>query len=242
MKQTTFITTFSERGYNDYGKRWIDTFLENTSDVNAAIFTEFDLPSPDARVTVLNFDKFIPEHKSWLAEFNTAYTNATRDEYQRQFAIRFSYKAFVMMYAIEHMVGYVVWLDGDCVFKPNSYSKFARLILENNFIAIQVDKIRDNDIWKSEDHAESGIVVFDLDHPDRQAFLESFKYHYDAVRMAAMIQPYDGFVIMRLCKNINYVDLLPADYTIVDLDPELTFIHPELKQRFVHYIGNKPIQ
>jgi hypothetical protein len=244
-KKTTFITTFSKQGYQDYGQRWIETFIKNTSDVNAVIFTDFDLPSPDARITVLNFDKVIPEHKSWLEEFKTTYnaqTDAKLNEYEKLFGIRFSYKAHVMMYAIEHMAGYVVWLDGDCVFKPNSYSNFASSVLENNFIAVQVDKFESSMIWRSEDHVESGIVVFDLDHPDRRTFLKSFENHYKPMHMASMPQPYDGFVIMRTCKNtgIQYKDLLPPDYTIFDNNPELTFIHPELKSRFVHYIGQKP--
>lgn len=243
-KKTTFITTFSKKGYHDYGKRWIDTFIENTSDVHAVILTDFDLTVSDTRITVLNFDQVIPTHKQWIAEFDTAYTNAERHQFERQFGIRFSYKAHAMMYAMECLTGYVVWLDGDCVFKPNSYVDFASSILENNFIAVQIDKFESTLIWRSEDHVESGIVVFDLDHPDRETFLKSFKTHYEPVHMASMPQPYDGFVIMRVCKktNIKYNDLLPPDYTIFHNEPHLTFIHPELKSRFIHYIGNKPYE
>ena len=242
IKPTTFVTTFSQKNYFDYGQRWIETFIKNTSDVNAVIFTDFDLPSPDARVTILNFDELIPEHKSWLEEFSTTYTKHTkaeRNEYERLFGIRFSYKAHVIMYAIAHMAGYVVWLDGDCVFKPNSYSNFASSILENNFIAVQVDKVAANDEWKTEDHVESGIVVFDMDHPDKNKFLDKFTELYDPTTIAQMERPYDGFVLMRTCRSINFVDLLPPNYTITDLDPTLTFIHPELQQRFIHDIGNK---
>lgn len=243
-KKTTFITTFSEQGYHDYGQQWIQTFITNTSDVQASIFTDFDLPSPDPRIIILNFNELIPEHKVWISEFNTTYTahiNTERYKFERQAGIKFSYKAHVIMYALTHMTDYIVWLDGDCVFKPNVYVEFANAVLKNNFIAMQVDKVRDNDVWKIEDHVESGIVVFDLDHPDKQLFLKSFTNQYKPMHMATMSQPYDGFVIMRACKNINiqYEDLFPPEYTIFDLNPDLTFIHPELKSRFVHYIGHQ---
>lgn len=235
MKKTTFITTFSSRGYEAHGKHWIQTFIENTTDVYATIFVDFELPSPDPRIEVLNFDHCIPQHKTWVNTFKPLH----KDDRERGLGVTFSYKAFVMMYALHNMSDYVVWLDSDCVFKKNVHNNFAEKSLHNKFIAIQVDKVAINDIWKTEEHAESGIVVFDMNHPDKNKFLNKFEEMYDPIAMSKMVMPYDGFVIRRACREIDFIDLFPKDYTMKTLDSGATFIHPELQQRFVHNIGNK---
>lgn len=236
MKQTTFITTFSHKGYKQHGKTWIESFINNTSDVKAIIFTDFDLSISHNRITVLNFNEVIPEHKLWIDKFNSLpHKNIT----EKKLGVKFSYKSFVMMYALDMLTEYVVWLDSDCIFKPNEYSSFAETILNNKFISVQVDKVAVNDSWKTEEHVESGIVIFDMSHEDKIKFKNKFKELYDPYQMSKMIKPYDGFILMRSCKEVEFVDLFPEDYTILELDPNLTFIHPELKSRFIHNIGHK---
>jgi hypothetical protein len=173
-KNTTFITTFSLNGYNAHGKYWIESFIKNTSNVNAIIFVDFELSISDPRIKVLNFNDYIPEHKTWVETFNGLHKN----EKEKKLGVVFSYKAFVMMYALNNLSEYVVWLDSDCIFKPNAYTDFAQNVLNNKFISIQVDKVVENDWWKTEDHVESGIVIFDMDHPNKTKFLNKFKELY----------------------------------------------------------------
>jgi hypothetical protein len=235
MKKTTFITTFSKKGYDNHGKYWIESFLENTNNVNAIIFADFDLQVNDDRIKILNFDEAMPEHKNWIDLFEKLH----KDKGQCKLGIVFSYKSFVIMYALSKMSEYVVWLDSDCVFKKNTYDDFAQKVLNNKFISVQVDKVSEKNDWKSEEHVESGIVIFDMDHPDKNKFLNRFEEMYSPESMAKMQEPYDGFVIRRVCKEIDFVDLFPPNYTIKYLDPNQTFIHPEVQQRFIHNIGNK---
>jgi hypothetical protein len=232
-KKTTFVTTFSHKGYETHGKHWIDSFIKNTYNVHAVIFVDFDLKISDKRIKVLNFNECIPTHKDWI----NSYISLNKDKQQEKDGIKFSYKAFAMMYALKHLSEYVVWLDSDCVFKDNTYYNFAENILDNKFIAVQVDKVDVNEIWKSENHAESGIVVFDTEHPDKNKFLGEFEKLYEPYNLAQMKLPYDGFAIMRSCKELDFVDLFPSGYTIKSLNPDNTFIHPEVKQRFTHHIG-----
>jgi len=235
MKNTIFVTTFSAKSYNDHGKYWIESFIKNTSNVNAIVFVDFNLFISDPRIKVLNFNDFIPEHKDWVEAFNSLHKN----DHERKLGVKFSYKSFVMLYALNNLSEYVIWLDSDCIFKPNTYDDFAQKVLNNKFISVQVDKVAINDWWKKEEHVESGIVVFDMDHPDKTKFLNKFKELYHPENMAKMERPYDGFVIMRSCREVDFADLLPPNYTIMDLDSNLTFIHPELKQRLIHNIGHK---
>ena len=232
-KKTTFITTFSHKGYETHGKDWIESFIKNTYNVYAVVFVDFDLKISDKRIKVLNFNECIPTHADWI----NSYISLNKNKQQEKDGIKFSYKAFVMMYALKHLSEYVVWLDSDCVFKDNTYYNFAEKILDNKFIAVQVDKVDVNEIWKSEDHAESGIVVFNTEHQDKNKFLSEFEKLYEPYNVAQMNLPYDGFVIMRSCKELDFVDLFPPGYTIKSVSPDDTFIHPEVKQRFIHYIG-----
>lgn len=236
MKQTTFITTFSQKGYKPHGKAWIESFINNVKDAKAIIFTDYDLQVSHEKITVVNFNELIPEHKLWVDKFNGL---PNKNISEKKLGVKFSYKSFVMMYAFEHLSEYVIWLDSDCVFKTNEYSNFAESVLDNKFISVQVDKVAINDWWKTEEHVESGIVIFDMDHPDKNKFANKFKELYEPKLMAEMTKPYDGFILMRSCREVEFVDLLPEGYTILDLDPNLTFIHPELKSRFIHNIGHK---
>lgn len=235
MKNTTFITTFSQKGYKHYGKSWIDSFVKNTSDVKAVIYTDFELYVSDSRITVLNFNEEIPNHKQWIDQYN----GLRQYDKEKPLGIKFSYKSFVIIHALKNLSEYVVWVDGDCVFKPNMYNNLAKTVLNNKFIAIQVDKVGLNDLWKTENHVESGIVIFDSDHVDKPKFLKRFETLYEPENIAKMNKPYDGFVLMKACEDLDYEDLLPEDYTILDYNPQSTFTHYELMNRFTHNIGNK---
>jgi hypothetical protein len=230
-KPTKFITTFSEVGYKVYGKTWIDTFIRNAGDdVCADIYVDFELTVNDPRIRIIKYNKAIAGHDRWIKEFNRSYKGAP---YNKTMAIRFSYKSFVMMHAFANNKGrYVVWLDGDCVFKEDQTYTQLGYLLRDNVIAVQ----REHN--GGDDHCESGFVLFDPDHADAGTFIQQFTDNYVIDAVIKMVSPYDGFIIYKSLDGIEYTDLNDGyGRHGIQSDPSCTFLHPELKKRFIHNIG-----
>jgi hypothetical protein len=237
MKPIKFITTFSEIGYNLYGKTWIDTFTNNVknNNVSADIYVDSPIQVSNSKIKTINYNIAIPNHKSWCSQFDSRYSNG-HGIYAKKMGVRFSYKSFVMMHALENNKDcYVIWLDGDCIFKPNQdFSNFPESLLNGKAIASQREHNGGND------HMESGVVIFDPDHPDCEKFLDKFKQNYQIENIIKMSSPFDGFII---CKSIDQTKIPYVNLNDVygrggiQSDPSQTFLHPEINKRFHHNIG-----
>ena len=233
MKPIKFITTFSENGYALYGQRWIETFTKNVKDDNITVdlYLDFKIPILDPRINIVDYDSVIPQHKFWIKEFES---KSRHTLYNKKMGVRFSFKSFVMQHALDNNKDcYVVWLDGDCIYKPNSYN-FIDTVLNGNAVACQ------REANGGTDHIESGIVIFDVDHSDTELFNNKFKQLYQIDNLIQHDSPYDGFMIYLALKEtgISYTDL-NAGYGRggIQSDPNETFLHPEIQSRFYHNIG-----
>jgi hypothetical protein len=231
MKSIKFITTFSKNGYDLYGQDWINTFTSNAKgDIKADIYVEFPLEVTDDRINIIDFDSVVPNHKDWTKQFQQTFKG---DEYHRKMGVRFSFKSFVMMHALENNKDcYVIWLDGDCIYKPQTFETFPENVIQGKSIACQKEG--------NSGHVESGIVIFDVDHKDTKTFLTKFKENYLIENIIKMSSPFDGFVIGNTLKDTN-IDFINLNNLFgkdgIQSDPTLTFLNPELKKRFVHNIG-----
>lgn len=249
----TYFTTFNEDGYLLYGKSWIRSFVD-VADVNknikARIYCEGFVPDiPHESIEYVDFGQAIPEHGRWKTE----YTQRTEHmSYTKKMTIRFSHKAFVIQHALDNPSDrYMVWLDGDCVFKPADHTMFASTVTNNKVLACQVEAMKGTTI----SHVESGILVFDTKHPDLERLNSAFKILYRPAQVIKMPNdaedtkadgnwqdygPYDGFILHRALvvsevafENLNATDQLDRPVSAASS----TFYHPELKTRFVHNIG-----
>jgi hypothetical protein len=237
MKPIKFITTFSGKGYQVYGKEWIKTFLENTANypnITADVYiNDMNLItiSQQNRINILDFDKEIPEHKSWINFFNN---NTQHHGHVKELDIKFSYKSFTMIKSIESInQGYVIWLDADCIFTGDDFKNFPENILEDKFIACQIEE--------HSEHVESGIVIFNVEHQQKKLFVDTMKdFYLNKDKINTFGELYDGFVIRRTINWIkpDMVDL-NKDYGIkgVQSDPNCTFLNPKIRKLFLHNIG-----
>lgn len=259
MNKTTFITTFNEIGYELYGKAWIKTFIEKTTNQNvyAKIYCENFTPDPVdcERIDFLDFYKEIPEHLEWKIRYVMTTPHL---KYTKNMTVRFSFKAFVIQHALQNIDSdYIIWLDGDCIFTGNDYENLASEIIGDCLLACQVEKYKDKN--SNVGHIESGILVFNAKHNDKNIFLEKHKEYYKIENINLMPNdsvdliidgdttwtehgPYDGFIMHKTISNLNLkIVNLNNDDTGVNsfiADPNETFTHPSLKYRFVHNIGH----
>lgn len=232
-----FFTTFNANGYELYGRKWVETFIMVANYYNkfhAKIYYEgFDPDIVHPNIHWIEFDRAIPSHRKWKRDF---LSKSSHSDYVRTMTVRFSHKAFVIQHVLDtHTDPYLIWLDGDCVFKNADYTDgFPANLLGDKFLACQLEHAH------VLHHVESGILIFDGQHPDTKTFNEEFKKWYQVDHLIGMGEPYDGFLVYKslLTTSLEYVNLNEKHGAGgIQSDPNLTFLHPEIKSRFIHNIG-----
>jgi hypothetical protein len=227
---TTVITTFSKEGYTVYGKKWLDSFIKFwPQNSKAIVYTDFKLTIDDSRIEIKDFDKSLPHH----AVYNNTVLRSNHPNTQK--AIKFSYKSYVMIDQLENCKDdYLIWADGDVETLAQIPENYATDIAKNTFIVGQLEQLK-----KGRVHVESGLVIFNLNHPHKRIFTEEFKDYYFNYRLLGMKKPYDGHVIgsIILDSKIDHIDL-NKEYNVVGAKstPEETFLNPILKNYFIHRI------
>lgn len=236
MKPIKFVTTFSKSGYHVYGKTWIESFLDKTKaypNITAKIYVN-NMPVDDFnfdKITVAEYHSSIPDYNKWLEIFKT---HSKHDQWNKDLAIKFAFKSFVMLAELKNTAdGYVIWLDADCVFLSDDFDNWPEQLLNNTFLACQREH--------GSEHVESGIIIFDAGHLEKQRYIDKFESLYMLPEEFNNFgQFFDGFAIGRTLNTINvpYVNL-NEQYGIrgIQSDPNCTFLNPEIKSRFVHNIG-----
>jgi hypothetical protein len=237
-KPITFFTTFNDNGYKLYGKDWIESFIHNVAskrnNINAIVYAHnvkgLDIEHP--QLTILDFDKEIKGH----TQFKTQYlAKSTHPDYTKKMAVRFSHKGFVIKHVLKNIKndGYLIWLDGDGIFKGGDYQYFPGNVLQDSeTLACQIE---------DDNHVESGILIFDSTHKDIDKFTKAYEKNYDINEILHKYgEPYDGHVMRRSVNHsqVKFIDLNKQHGRGgIQSDPNETFLHPEIKARFIHNIG-----
>lgn len=237
MKPVKFFTTFSDNGYNVYGKAWIESFLARTAkydNITAVVYVnnmDMSMLESTDKIKFVDFDQAIPHHSTWKKFY---LENSTQDEWNKRLALKFSFKSFVMMDVLKHTdTGYAIWLDADCIFTSTKFKDFPKDVLEGKFIACQREA--------GSEHVESGALIFDTAHTDKDIFVNKFEEFYNTPeKFNDFSQFFDGFIIGRTLNHtgIEYLDLNEG-YGLggIQSDPNCTFLNPVLRTRFFHNIG-----
>jgi hypothetical protein len=237
MRNIKFVTTFSKNGYHVYGKSWIESFLEFTKSyehITAKIYVDgmnLNTLNYGNKVEFVDFDVQMPHHREWVNLFRN---NSRHDSWNKDLAVKFSFKSFVMINELKtNNEDIVIWLDADSIFTSYDFETFPVDILNNKFLAIQKED--------GSEHCESGIVIFDSAHQDKTKFVQWFESQYlTPSEFNSYGQFFDGFVLNRTISNtaVDFIDL-NLGYGIggIQSDPSCTFLNPALRSRFYHNIG-----
>jgi len=224
---TRVITTFSKKGYDLYGKKWLLSFTEHwPADVKAYIYCDFDLPVIDKNIVAVDFDRRFPHHKNFI--------DTVKDECNQK-VIKFSYKSFVMIDQLEKCSeDFLIWLDGDVETLATVNVDAITGLCKNDLMACQVEHL-----VKDKIHIESGFIVWNLRHHQRETFTHELKEYYYNYKLLGMKRPYDGHIIGEIIQNKN-IEINDLNKGIVSSGlqdkPEDTFLHPVLKKHFIHKI------
>jgi hypothetical protein len=236
---TTVITTFSEQGYNVYGKRWIESVIQNwPEDIRVVVYIDFDLAEPADNFLIKQFDAEFPYHpefkKKIYSHYEWKWSDTIKYPVIKEKTVKFSYKSFVIIDQLEKSTdNYLIWLDGDVEtlskIVPEDFD-----FLGDNFLACQKEILN-----RGKCHIESGFLLFNLNHPIRKQFTEEFKKLYYDLELLNFKKPYDGFLLAHVIENLKVTifDFNYGNISGLQSSKDSTFQHPFLKERFIHRIG-----
>ena len=188
------LTTFHEAGWQQYGKRMVNNFLEHwPKDIKIHLYCEnVKTGLDDPRIVEHDIFDSCPEIKQYLDENNNDYNNGVRNG-KRDFkfdAIKFCYKVFAQCHRIkESKADTLIFIDADTVtFDKPPISEILQLLPEDNFTAYIG---RPNN--KKLPFAETGYIMYNIKHPNIIEFADVFKDLYTSGKIFDLEYQVDCF-------------------------------------------------
>jgi hypothetical protein len=209
------VTTFHQPGYVTYGKRMINTFLQNWPvEVNLYVYAEDCAVEESAsNLHVLNLHHVSPE----LVEFKQQWSTDPRatgkqasgpaDQKGKQpgigfkwDAVRFSHKVYSIFHAAKNCnTEWLIWMDADTVcHSPISID--------------QLDRFCQGDLCflgRKNKYTECGLYAMNLSSKSCQEFLNKFQEYYDNAETGifTLSEWHDSFVFDAVRTQVPMIEL-----------------------------------
>jgi hypothetical protein len=193
----TVVTTFNADGYNTYGRRMIQTFLQTwPQDIQLKVYAEGCRVTETApNLQVLDLEAVSPE----LVTFKNTWRNvpkangdlgpgSERKAYKWQ-AVRFSHKVYAIFHAAKHAeTEWLIWMDADMVcHSPITTQRIAEFFPDSKQLCYA---------GRSNKFTECGLYGMHLTDPAVQNFLAEFQRMYDDAENGIFTLPewHDSYV------------------------------------------------
>lgn len=210
------ITTLHEDGYNLYGKEYLLTWLKHfPKDWSIDYYAEDHTPNFESKINVLNFKN---ECNNWndyyiaiKKEVELLDSSVDKKSINRlKKALRWSFKMFTLLHALKTSSSrYLIWLDSDVYATEPPKKDWIETCLNGKCIAGQHEFI------KGALHIESGILIIDLHHKDKNKIIEWIEDGYVKRKILLESKPWDGFWLAKMFSSktveCNAVKMLHLD-------------------------------
>jgi hypothetical protein len=232
----TVVTTLHDDGYKLYGEKnlrtWCSMFPEHWK---IKYYSEKHRPKLDARVEVLDFDINCPEWQDFYSAVKSKFLSENdQDEKRKNWykkALRWSFKMYTVLHAMKNCNSkYLVWLDADVWAARRPENDWIEKCLNDTALAAQLEFI------KAGGHIETGILIFDLEHPDSKKIYDWIYSGYRDLQILEEDKPWDGIWMAKLLKG-NTVSWNNLNM-VTKKDLALAFSHASLKW-LVHGVGKR---
>ncbi len=234
------VTTFHEAGYQEYGKKCLNTFLEKwPADVELIVYAEdVDVKETAPNLTVLDHTAVLPK----LIEFRNRYgshpfANGFSPLGDGKFdflwdTIRFTNKVFAVTDAIRRTKGVadqLIWLDADTItHSPVSSSFLDKLAPRETQLATYLNR---------KNYPECGWVGYNLNHEFIDEFARRFDEIYLSGEFLEIQESHDSYIFWKIVQDMEREGLatfyLIGDSTTVGH----VFINSELGAYLDHLKG-----
>lgn len=162
------VSTFSNRGYDEYGKYFVENLKKNL-DGQVDVFLYVDdkkLFKTSSNIHKFDLEKLVPD----LTQFK----NRNKDKTFKNFmwdAVRFSHKSYAIWHAATTSnVDILIWLDADTEIINTISAEYLKTFLPDGCFTSYLGR---------EGFSETGFISFDLRNPYAKEFFSIFKNYYD---------------------------------------------------------------
>jgi hypothetical protein len=163
MPKKTVITSFTEKGYQQYGKKFIETFRQHWPDnVELVVFYEGTNLRDGWRT--INEVKNLENWMRVIAPFQIM-SGSLFDQYSIEYDARTNRVIFMQNHALRKFKGKVFWIDGDVI----THSKVPETFLDEVLPDDKMCCFLGRDGWYD---SETGFIGFNYDHPECEHFLK----------------------------------------------------------------------
>ena len=236
------VTTFHKEGYNIYGKKCIESFLEFwPKEVSMLVYAEdVDVEISHPRIRVFDHTATLPRLLQFRSKFganefaNGTDPTRTKTNNFRWDAIRFSNKVFAVTDAIRKTVGIydqLIWLDADTITHRNIPSSLLdRLAPKDEQLSAYLNR---------KGYPECGWVGYNLNHARIGDFASRFEDIYLSGQFLELRENHDSYVFWHIVKDMARRNEAQFKYLGSNRATGHIFINSELGGYLDHLKGDR---
>ena len=172
------ITSFSQKGYETYGKKFLDSAVKHFPGQIIVYYEEKPDFEHEKVIYKPLYDIFGLNAFLQYCDANPIFHGQTGSGYSYNYnAYTFAKKAFSQFDALQHYNGKIFWIDADCVIQKDIPKDFLEGLF--NFTVFD-DQYSSSIVAMQRDglYTETGFVGFDNDKPVMQEFLKIYMNVY----------------------------------------------------------------
>ena len=181
---TTFdvVTTYAERHWDQYAKRFVDTFVDHWKEIRLRTYTDEAL-----------------EHASdWLTEFKKEHSWRPTSNYRFD-AVRFAHKVAAIEQAYRSGTADVlIWIDADCVTHADVDSAWLEDLLGDSDFAY---------LGRDKKYSEAGFLMFRR-CPAASELIQKLVWLYRSGALFELPEWHDSWAIDHVRKSMESVGIL----------------------------------
>ena len=246
----TFVTSFSENGYETYAKKMLESIVEKWNPKHfklVAYYHDFDLPKlkpPTSDVITyrnLNDVTEMLEYRERMKKHDGTQGGTTLYNWRLD-AIKWCHKvfsltdlAFELMDEEKHTTDsdqskWMIWLDADTIATKRLDVESVKKWLPEKASVVHLGR-------KDIDYSETSFMGFNLMYHDACSILADFRGCYTINETIAYREWHDGFIFERLL-NIYKAHGMIVNNMTEHAKGLTAFMQSPLAEYFVHYKGN----
>ncbi len=164
----TVVTSWTDKGYELYGKSFVETFSLWPSSVSLVVYWEGVPQDLGPRVqvsSILDVDRW-PAQEKRLRAFPLM-TGKVGDKYNINYDGLMQRKAFIQAHAVSQFGGKIFWIDADTI----THSPVPEGFLDEMLPGGKLNCFLGRDGWY---YTESGFLGFDGAHPGCDKFIRAY--------------------------------------------------------------------
>ena len=209
------VTTFNNRGYQQYGRQMLSTFVKNwPKDVELQVYAEgCNVANTADNIKIIDLEACVPE----LVAFKTRWqgvpkangdvsddpVRSQRRDAGKGFkwdAVRFAHKVYAIFHAAKHSsADWLVWMDADMVCHSPMQIEFLNNMCNNKYDLCFLGRVGK--------YSECGLYAVNLKTQMGQEFLTRFQEYYDQDIIFNLDEWHDSFVFDAVRQSVQCHEL-----------------------------------